>query len=202
MVHFYSALLVIYLVHFSTAVYTNITYCNIEGGWEGEGNIDIDPLFRDTTDSDFHIMATYCGDPYDSPCIDMGHPDSIDAYLDCQWGLGTERADMGAYGGNAEPQTDIEKQEFIIPKYFTLSQNYPNPFNPTTMITFSLPEPQFVTLKVYDLLGREIQTPLNESKQPGTYDILFNASQLSSGIYFYRLQAGNYTESKRMLLLK
>jgi len=147
-------------------------------------------------------MATYCGDPYDSPCIDAGHPDSVDAFLDCQWGLGAERSDMGAYGGNAEPQTDIREQELIVPRHFMLMQNYPNPFNATTTISFTIEYPQLVTLKIYDLLGREIQTLINEDRQAGMHTVMFDASHLSSGIYFYRLQTSDYSESKRMVLLK
>jgi len=147
-------------------------------------------------------MATYCGDPYDSPCIDMGHPDSLDAYLDCQWGLGTERADMGAYGGDAEPQAEIRESETPKPKYFMLSQNYPNPFNASTTISFTIEHPQFVTLKVYDLLGREVRTLVDENRQAGLHNVAFDALDLSSGIYFYRLQAGDMAESKRMVLLK
>jgi len=147
-------------------------------------------------------MAVECGDSYDSPCIDMGHPDSIDAYLDCQWGLGTERADMGAYGGGAEPQTDIKEQEFAIPKQFTLSQNYPNPFNAATTISFSLSEPQFVTLKIYDLLGREVQTQVDELKHAGNHQAIWNAENTVSGMYFYKISTGDYTETRKMILLK
>lgn len=76
-----------------------ITYSNIQGGWEGEGNIDTDPLFRNVADNDYHLMAVQCGDPNDSPCIDTGNPPLQDSLLDCSWGLGGLRSDMGAYGG-------------------------------------------------------------------------------------------------------
>lgn len=76
-----------------------IAYCDIEGGWEGEGNIDIDPLFRDPDNDDYHLMTTGCGDPLDSPCIDTGDPIILDDILDCDRGLGNERSDIGAYGG-------------------------------------------------------------------------------------------------------
>ena len=109
---------------------------------------------------------------------------------------------MGAYGGSAEPQTDIREQELIIPRHFMLMQNYPNPFNPTTTITFSLPKQQHVTLMIYNLLGREVHTLVDEQSQAGMHTVTFDASELSSGIYFYRLQAGDYSESKRMMLLK
>ncbi|UCE64886.1 MAG: hypothetical protein JSU85_08320 [Candidatus Zixiibacteriota bacterium] len=75
------------------------SYCNIQGGCYGEGNIDIDPLFRDPLNDDYHLMSTACGDPYDSPCIDAGHPNFLDSLVDCSWGLGSIRSDMGAYAG-------------------------------------------------------------------------------------------------------
>ncbi|UCC79598.1 MAG: hypothetical protein JSW64_15255, partial [Candidatus Zixiibacteriota bacterium] len=65
-----------------------VSYCDVEGGWQGVGNIDIDPLFRDTANGDFHLVSTFCGDPYDSPCIDVGDPAIQDYLLDCDWGLG------------------------------------------------------------------------------------------------------------------
>lgn len=91
----------------------------------------------------------------------------------------------------------------ISPVQFHLSQNYPNPFNPTTTINFQIPEISFVTLKVYDVLGSEIIKLVNEEKPAGTYQVNFNAAQLSSGVYIYRLQAGrSFIETKKMILLK
>ncbi len=89
-----------------------------------------------------------------------------------------------------------------IPKDYNLSQNYPNPFNPTTKITFALPKSGLVTLKVYDILGREVSTLVNEVKNAGTYTVEFDASNLSSGIYFYRLESNGYSAIKKMMLLK
>jgi hypothetical protein len=83
-----------------------------------------------------------------------------------------------------------------------LFQNYPNPFNPTTTIKYSIPELSFVTLKVYDVLGSEIITLVNEEKPIGTHTIEFGASNLPSGIYFYQLQTPNFTQTKKMILLK
>ncbi|OGU77633.1 MAG: hypothetical protein A2W11_08220 [Ignavibacteria bacterium RBG_16_35_7] len=88
------------------------------------------------------------------------------------------------------------------PKEFSLSQNYPNPFNPTTNIGFRIANFGFVSLKVFDVLGREVATLVNEEKQPGEYDVEFNASHLSSGIYFYKLQTENYSSIKKMLMIK
>jgi enterochelin esterase family protein len=96
--------------------------------------------------------------------------------------------------------------EDFNPNDFMLYQNYPNPFNPSTNIQYALGSRQFVSLKVYDLLGNKIETLVNEEKDAGTYGVKFNPSSgirdLVSGIYFYQLRAGNYTETKKMLLLK
>ena len=89
-----------------------------------------------------------------------------------------------------------------IPSVSFLEQNYPNPFNPTTKIKYSIPELSFVTLKVYDVLGNEIATLVNKEKQSGYYEVEFNSINLVSGIYFYKLQAGNFVEVKKMLLLR
>ncbi len=89
-----------------------------------------------------------------------------------------------------------------IPKQFALSQNYPNPFNPITNIKYDLPKDIFVSIKIYDMLGREIKTLVNEFKNAGSYVVSFNGSELASGIYFYRIQAGNFASVKRMVLIK
>ncbi|MBK6773757.1 MAG: proprotein convertase P-domain-containing protein [Ignavibacteria bacterium] len=85
---------------------------------------------------------------------------------------------------------------------YTLSQNYPNPFNPTTKINFSLPKNGIVTLKVYDALGKEVMTLVNEQKNAGCYEVEFNAGNLASGAYFFRMQSGVFSEIKRMMLIK
>jgi photosystem II stability/assembly factor-like uncharacterized protein len=85
---------------------------------------------------------------------------------------------------------------------FILSQNYPNPFNPSTTIRYSIPTSEFVTIKVYDVLGNEIATLVNEDKPAGSYEVNFNAAKLSSGIYFYSLQAGSFTQTKKLILIK
>ena len=83
-----------------------------------------------------------------------------------------------------------------------LNQNYPNPFNPTTTISFSIPSSAFTSLKVYDILGNEVATLVNEEKPAGEYDITFDASALTSGVYLYRLNVGNISEMKKMILMK
>jgi hypothetical protein len=89
-----------------------------------------------------------------------------------------------------------------VPNQFSLSQNYPNPFNPATNLRFTVPEARFVSLKIYDLLGKEVATFVSESLNPGSYSVQWDAARYPSGIYFYRLSAGGFTATKRMLLLK
>ncbi len=89
-----------------------------------------------------------------------------------------------------------------IPNQFSLSQNYPNPFNPMTVISFQLAVNSFASLKVYDLLGREVATLVNEELKPGTYEVDWSADKFASGVYYYKLTAGDYTETKKMVLIK
>ena len=89
-----------------------------------------------------------------------------------------------------------------IPKHFSLSQNYPNPFNPITIINYQIPKPGLVTLKVYDILGKEVTTLVNENKIAGTYDFTFNASRFTSGVYIYQLRVNDFVSGKKMILLK
>ena len=98
--------------------------------------------------------------------------------------------------------TDVINAEIINPVEFKLSQNYPNPFNPVTRISYSLPQPGSVTLKVYDVLGSEVATLLNDEKPSGSYDVEFDAIGLPSGIYFYQLKTSNYIVTNKMILLK
>ncbi|HVO76286.1 MAG TPA: T9SS type A sorting domain-containing protein, partial [Ignavibacteriaceae bacterium] len=106
-----------------------------------------------------------------------------------------------------DPLGEVKRD--LSPKAFSLSQNYPNPFNPSTKILYTLASRQFVTLKIYDLLGREITTLVNEEEQAGHYEVEFSAkagsasgANLSSGIYFYQLKAGNFIQTKKLVLLK
>lgn len=97
---------------------------------------------------------------------------------------------------------NIKNISTVIPEKYSLSQNYPNPFNPVTNLEFRIPKPGFVSLKVYDILGKEVSKLIDASLNPGTYQYNFDASHLPSGIYFYTLNAGEFTETKRMMLLK
>jgi hypothetical protein len=98
--------------------------------------------------------------------------------------------------------TSVERIDNGVPQSFALMQNYPNPFNPTTTISFQITANSFVTLKVYDALGREVATLVNEEKSPGTYRTTWDASRFGSGVYYYRLQSGASSAARRMLLVK
>jgi hypothetical protein len=98
------------------------------------------------------------------------------------------------------PVVGVENEN--VPLTYDLSQNYPNPFNPSTVISYRLPVIGFVTLKVYDILGREVATLVNEEKPAGEYEVEFDGSTLTSGIYFYQLKAGEFIQTKKMILLK
>jgi hypothetical protein len=89
-----------------------------------------------------------------------------------------------------------------VPKYYALGQNYPNPFNPTTMIQFTIVDRQWTIVKVYDILGSEVATLVNDVKEPGTYTVHLDASNLASGVYLYRLTAGAFVQTRRLLLVR
>jgi hypothetical protein len=98
--------------------------------------------------------------------------------------------------------SNIVEVNFILPIEFKLEQNYPNPFNPFTSIQYTLSSKQNVQLIVYNILGKEIAVLVNEVKPAGNYEVNFDASKLSSGVYFYQIQAGNFVETKKMILIR
>ena len=141
-----------------------------------------------------------------TPAVDLQIVKGLGIYYDFTWELvGTESILKGAvingvvYGDTTV--TDVNYPD-NTPEEFSLSQNYPNPFNPSTKIKFVIPISSFVNLTVYDMLGREVTTLVNEEKHPGSYEVKFDGSNLSSGIYFYILTIGNRTLTKKMCLLK
>ena len=98
--------------------------------------------------------------------------------------------------------TGVDNNNRSLVNQFLLGQNYPNPFNPTTTIQYSIPKESFVTIKVYNILGKEIATLVDERKAIGNYSVIFNSNDLSSGIYFYKLISGTYSATKKMIILK
>jgi hypothetical protein len=97
--------------------------------------------------------------------------------------------------------TDVN-DENILPNEYSLSQNYPNPFNPSTTISYALPKAEMVTIRVYNILGQVVKTLVNQNQSAGAHTISFKANDLTSGIYFYSIQAGSFNEVKKMMLLK
>jgi len=102
--------------------------------------------------------------------------------------------------GEGHP-SDVEGKD-VLPSEFILKQNYPNPFNPSTSIKYAISSRQFVTLKLFDVLGNEIAVLVNEEKSLGSYEINFDAGKLSSGVYYYQLRAGSLVQTKKMIYLK
>jgi parallel beta-helix repeat protein/predicted outer membrane repeat protein len=180
----------------------DINFSDIQGGYPGNGNINTDPLFRNPANDDFHLMSTGCGDPYDSPCIDSGNPIFSDSLMDCMWGLGTAVSDIGVYGGGYRAFLEIEDENNVFPSKIILNQNYPNPFNSLTIIEYGMSKAGYVRINVFDLLGRKVETLVDEEKQAGQHQAVWDASGHSSGVYFYRIEAGEFTETKKMILLK
>ena len=113
----------------------------------------------------------------------------------------------GLSGGSVWKRTvediiSVKKISTEVPDKYTLGQNYPNPFNSMTKIQFQVPSSKFIKLVVFDLLGREVRTLVNEYKKAGTYEVRFESGDLPSGIYFYRMETNGFTDVKRMILLK
>jgi hypothetical protein len=183
-----------------------VTYSDVEGGFTGQGNINQPPLFADTS---FYLQAL-------SPCVDMG--DSAGVFNDpadtgnpslARWpAQGSLRNDMGAYGGPlsnvvgsiltsvaGERVRELATDVHLLP-------NYPNPFNPSTRIAYSIRTTQYITLKVYDLLGKEVATLVNGVQQAGIHYALFGGESLAGGIYVTRLFSHAGVESGKMMLLK
>jgi len=98
--------------------------------------------------------------------------------------------------------TDVKDDYDNLPQNYSLFQNYPNPFNPSSIIRYDLPKEGMVSIKIYDMLGREVKTLVNEYKSVGSYNIEFNANNLTSGIYFYHLQTSDFSQTKKLILMK
>ncbi len=122
--------------------------------------------------------------------------------MSCPHGWGNQNNYSTHTGIDVNTILGIDPISGNIPNKFSLEQNYPNPFNPVTSIRFSIPKSNFVTLKIYDAIGNVVGEPVNDQVTAGTYEVKFDASQLSSGVYFYTLKAGDFTSTKKMALIK
>jgi photosystem II stability/assembly factor-like uncharacterized protein len=133
-----------------------------------------------------------------------GLPNTIP--IDLDYHLGTNTIKIGTHGRGVwklnGPLVGIVNSASSVPDNYSLYQNYPNPFNPVTKIKYSVKQSGIVKLKVYDALGRNVSVIVNQNQSPGTYEVVFDAANLTSGIYFYQLEAGNYSETKKMMVLK
>ena len=173
-----------------------IAYSDIQGGWEGESNIDTDPLFTDPTAVDYTLQEG-------SLCIDAGT--AIFVFE----GDTLVNIPNSSYNGNAPDIGAFEYGSVSVvdniasaPNEFQLFKNYPNPFNPATTISYQIPELSFVYLYIININGQLVSTLVNEKVQPGNYSVKWDAKDFSSGVYFYKLVAGKYSETGKALLLK
>ncbi len=174
--------------------YSNL-FGNVNGDWVGElevfeginGNLNLDPQFVDAEENDLHLQAG-------SPCIDAGDPDSDDDPD------GT-RADMGAFYFS-QVAVDEDSNGNILPRQLYLAQNYPNPFNSSTRIQFEVVSRQMITLEVVNILGQRVAVLTEGMVEPGLHNITFYGSDLPSGVYYYRLQSGDQSLTRKMLFIR
>jgi hypothetical protein len=182
----------------------NVYYSDIAGGWSGEGNLDTDPCFCDTfchlADSSFCIgrgidSLEIGGVWYHSPLTDFDGRDR--PYL-----LADEYVDIGALESTYPQVSAIESEGTPQPQIYQLSQNYPNPFNPRTVIRWQLAGNSNVELSIYNLLGQKVATLVNKKQHAGTYQVEWDASAFASGVYYYKIEAGEFQDVKKMILLR
>jgi len=196
----------------------SVNYCDVQDGIDyvnttmlstitwGYGNIDSDPLFVDVGDNDFHLQDN-------SPCVGNGI-DSIEIngiwyYCPVTDIDGNPRPnpsesnpDIGAFENSSEPST-IEDRVSLHPKEFRLFQNYPNPFNPKTSFKYQLPKTSNVDLNIYNLLGQRVTTLVSKKQQAGNYKVEWDATDFTSGVYFYRIKTNNgFEQAKKLLVVK
>ena len=184
-----------------------VSSSDIQGGYGGSGNINADPEFAD---AGYHLSAG-------SPCVDAGDSslglrDRENAAIpgSALWpSMGGRRNDMGAFGGpganvlpSAASLTGVAPLKTGLPQQMKLEQNYPNPFNPSTTISFALAQRSHVTLTVFNTLGQQVATLVNGDIDAGYHEVKFDASNLASGVYFYRLQAGDFVQARKLLLVR
>jgi len=182
-------------IHIHTGGNLQAVYCDIQGGWPGEGNIDEDPcLVADSLSNNSPCIGagtTPCP-PYDNNRRMRPYPAGSNPDI----GAWESKLDSPIVGIVWQPTAGIIQS-------YGLEQNYPNPFNPSTTIEFALPHSGFVTLKIYNILGEEMAALVSERLTAGKYKYEWDASDLASGVYFYRLEAGkDFIKTKKLVLLK
>lgn len=169
------------------------------GEWSAPVNLTDSPGMNENANHAAPYIKSNGNNSY-TAYVFMNYPAGYSGYFPNGGGFDTQPG-VCYVGGWTFTATGVE-DEVSAPTGFALSQNFPNPFNPTTSIKFNVGERANVTLKVFDMLGREVATLVNEVKESGSYDVNFDAASLASGTYVYKLTAGNFVETKKMVLLK
>lgn len=185
--------------------FDSLTISYIEQGGHTASNIDENLEFTDGPASPIAEVTAFFQDPTTSEGFldttgqanfNFAYPTTAQSYT-----AGTDGKPLGAlnwFGMTVDVNDNLSE----IPENFELHQNYPNPFNPTTKISYNLPANSFVTLKIYNVLGKEIAVLVNGEQQAGRYELNFNASNLTSGVYFYKIETESFTKTNKMLLMK
>jgi hypothetical protein len=178
------------------------SYCDIHGGFTGTGNINSDPKLSSTGVDSLGWLDS------SSACIDAGVISANVAGVVLTapgkdiYGKTRPSGHSVDIGACEKLITGVPAVERSVPPGYGLDQNYPNPFNPNSNIRYQISEFRYVKLAVYDLLGREVAVLVNEKKAPGSYEVTFDGSALATGVYFYRLAAGEYVGCRKMVLMK
>ena len=160
-----------------------VAYSLVQEQWAGSGNLtNVDPLFCDPDSGNYSLAEN-------SPCV----------------GTGEDGSNMGAFGIGCEAILSTDKD--VIPLQYILHQNYPNPFNPVTTLRYDLPENAMINITIYDMLGRQVKTLINQTQDAGYRSVIWDSTNdygkpVSAGIYLYQIQAGEYMQTKKMVLLK
>ncbi|MBI5403330.1 MAG: T9SS type A sorting domain-containing protein [Ignavibacteriae bacterium] len=163
--------------------------------WNGSSNLAVEICFDNTAYTSYSpVYATA------NASKTWGY--YTDNSTGCTMTSGTAQANRPNISLVMSTATGVQNTSNEIPSVYSLSQNYPNPFNPVTRINFDIPKQGLVTMKIYDILGREVRTLVNEVKAPGKYSVDFNGTEFASGVYFYRLESNAFTDIKRMILIK
>jgi parallel beta-helix repeat protein len=184
-------------------VYTNVDSLKIFGNWSGIGNINADPLFSDTLYhlSDTSLCIGAAIDAYNFGSFWCYCP-PYDIYSNPRPDPAGSNPDIGACESPHAVPTGLKQSEELVLATYHLDQNFPNPFNPSTTIEFDLPKTSEVTLKIFNILGEEVTTLVSDRLSAGSYSYEWDASNLASGVYLYRLEAEGYVETKKMILMK
>jgi hypothetical protein len=188
-----------------TVFYDTVALTSTASGWMV---IPLDHLFAYDTSKGLVIDISQCGYTGSGSMTVNQHTLTpvrrcyINGTTSCVFTYGGQDGTIAHCGINVISLVGIGNIKHNVPMHYSLSQNYPNPFNPMTIIKFAIPRAGNVQIKVYDEIGKEVAVLVNEYKQPGNYDVSFDGSNLSSGVYFYKIFAGDFVDAKKMMLIK